>query len=152
MPSLERLFAYDAWANAESLASVRDAGAPPVALRVMSHVAAAERLWKVRVDGVPTAVVVWPDWTPDACAAELDGIAAEWRSLVATLAPADGMRQVSYVNSKGEPWTTSVDDVLAHVLLHSSYHRGQVAYILRAGGAEPAYTDYAHCVRNGLID
>ena len=62
------------------------------------------------------------------------------------------VRSVAYVNSKGEEWTTSVEDILMHVVLHSAYHRGQVAYVLRAGGATPAYTDYAHCVRNGLVD
>ena len=151
MPALPRLFAYDAWANAEALAAVRAAASPSAALRLVAHVAAAERLWKGRLDGDPSPVVVWPDWTPDACAAELARLAGEWRAYVPGLSAADLERPVAYVNSKGERWTTSVDDVLAHVVLHSSYHRGQVALVLRQGGAEPPYTDYAHCVRNGLI-
>ena len=151
MPPLARLFAYDAWANAEALASVRAAGAPPAAVRLIAHVAAAERLWKGRIDGDPAPVVVWPDWTVDACAAALDALAREWSAYLPGLSAAALAREVAYVNSKGERWTTSVDDVLAHVVLHSAYHRGQVAHVLRAGGGEPAYTDYAHCVRNGLV-
>ena len=152
MPSLARLFSYDAWANAESLASARAAGAPAAALRLMAHVAAAERLWKSRLDGDGATVVVWPEWTADECARAFESLASGWREYVSSLAPSDGTRSVGYVNSKGERWDTSVDDILAHVLLHSSYHRGQVAYVLRVGGAEPAYTDYAHCVRNGLVE
>ena len=151
MPPLARLFAYDAWANAESLASIRGAGAPTAAVRLIAHVAAAERLWKSRIDADPAPVAVWPDWDPDACGRELETMAREWDVYLTTLSAAELARPVPYVNSKGERWTTSVDDVLAHVVLHSSYHRGQIAYVLRAGGGEPAYTDYAHCVRNGLI-
>jgi uncharacterized damage-inducible protein DinB len=152
VPSLERLFAYDAWANAEAAASIRAAGAPATAVRLIAHVAAAERLWKVRLDAAPESVIVWPDWTVDEAEAEMRRLAAEWKELAARLGPSDGRRAVGYVNSKGERWTTAVDDILAHVLLHSSYHRGQVAYVLRAAGETPAYTDYAHCVRNGLVE
>ena len=151
MPPLARLFAYDAWANAEALRSVVQAGDPAAALRLMSHVAAAERLWKARIDGTGAAVVVWPSWSAGECRAELAALAGEWDRYVSGLDARESSRGVAYTNSKGEPWTTTVDDILAHVVLHSSYHRGQVAHVLRAGGAEPAYTDYAHCVRNDLI-
>lgn len=152
MPSLERLFAYDAWANRESLAAARAAGSPAAALRLIAHVAAAERLWMGRLDGEGSPPAVWPDWSGEACADALRRLAAEWTERIRDLGPSEGARAVAYVNSKGEPWTTTVDDILAHVLLHSSYHRGQVAYVLRAGGIEPPYTDYVHCVRNGLIE
>ena len=151
MPSVARLFLHDAWANAEALESVDLAGAPPTALRLIAHVAAAERLWKARIDGRGAAVVVWPAWSVAECRAELISLAADWSRYVAGLGAAEAARPVAYVNSKGEPWTTSVDDILAHVVLHSSYPRGQIAHVLRAGGAEPAYTDYVHCVRNDLI-
>ena len=151
MPSVARLFLYDAWANAEALESVDLAGAPPVALRLIAHVAAAERLWKTRIDGGGAPVVVWPAWSVAECRAQLIALAADWSRYVAGLGAAEAARSVAYVNSKGEPWTTTVDDILAHVVLHSSYHRGQIAHVLRAGGAEPAYTDYVHCVRNELI-
>jgi uncharacterized damage-inducible protein DinB len=45
-----------------------------------------------------------------------------------------------------------VEDVLTHVLLHSAYHRGQIASQMRAGGEEPAYTDFIHATRQGLIE
>jgi len=152
LPSLERLFAYDAWANAESLKAVRDAGAPAPAVRLMAHVAAAEQLWKGRLDADPAPVVVWPAFSVDEIAAELDRLGRLWPTFVAGLAAVDLVRSVAYVNSKGEAWTTGVEDVLLHVVLHSAYHRGQVAYVLRAGGAVPPYTDYVHCIRSGLVE
>jgi uncharacterized damage-inducible protein DinB len=37
------------------------------------------------------------------------------------------------------------------VLLHSAYHRGQIASFMRASGDTPAYTDFILAVRQGLI-
>ena len=38
-----------------------------------------------------------------------------------------------------------------HVLMHSAYHRGQIALEMRAAGMEPAYTDFIQAVRQGLV-
>jgi len=38
------------------------------------------------------------------------------------------------------------------VITHSTYHRGQIAADLRAAGVQPAYTDFIHGVRQGLIE
>jgi len=58
---------------------------------------------------------------------------------------------ISYKNTKGEGWTSVIEDVLLHVTTHSAYHRGQIALNLRAAGLQPAYTDYIHGVRQGLV-
>jgi len=152
VPSLERLFAYDAWANAESLKAVRDAGAPAPAARLIGHIAAAAQLWKGRLHADPAPVVVWPETSVDETAARLDRLGRMWPAFVAGLAVGDLVRPVAYVNSRGEPWTSTVEDILLHVVLHSAYHRGQVAYVLRAAGATPPYTDYVHCIRSGLVE
>jgi uncharacterized damage-inducible protein DinB len=75
-----------------------------------------------------------------------------WETHVSRLAPGDLASPVSYTNSRGEPWTSSVRDILLHVVLHSAYHRGQIATAVRASGHEPAYTDFVHGVRQGLIE
>src|SRR5688572_29816171 len=100
VPSLERLFAYDAWPTAGSLKSVREAGAPVPAVRLMAHIAAAEQLWKGRLHADPTPVVVWPEASVDEIAAELDRLGGTWPALVASLDAAALVRSVSYVNSK----------------------------------------------------
>ena len=59
---------------------------------------------------------------------------------------------VSYRNSKGENWTNRKDDILLHVIMHSAYHRGQIATDMRAAGFTPASTDFIHGVRQGLVE
>ena len=59
---------------------------------------------------------------------------------------------VSYKNTKGESWTNSVEDILMHVVMHSAYHRGQIAADMRAAGHSPAYTDFIHGIRQRLVE
>jgi uncharacterized damage-inducible protein DinB len=49
---------------------------------------------------------------------------------------------VSYKNTKGAAFQTSIKDILTHVGLHGVYHRGQVALLVRQGGGTAAPTDY----------
>jgi uncharacterized damage-inducible protein DinB len=147
-----RLLAWDAWANREAIASLRAAATPPPrALRFMCHVPAAERLWLGRLRQDPAPVVVWPELTLDQCAAEAESVAGDWPRLLDGPPPADLERKVAYRNSLGESWTSTVGDILTHVVAHSAYHRGQVASELRAAGFTPAYTDFIHAVRQGRL-
>lgn len=150
---LGQLFAYDRWANHEALASIAATGsAPPRALAVLAHIAGAEWLWWTRVQRSPSRLSVWPTLTLEQCAAELRAVSDAWGRYVSSLAPGGLASPVSYTNSLGEAWTSSVRDILLHVVLHSAYHRGQIATAVRASGHEPAYTDLVHAVRQGLIE
>jgi uncharacterized damage-inducible protein DinB len=152
LDTLRKLFEYDAWANRETLASLRAATVPPErALRILGHVAGAKRLWlsRLRRDGAATAP--WPDLGLDALAKTFEESAGEWRSFLGGLRPDDLGRPVPYSNSKGETFTSSIGDILLQLVSHGSYHRGQAAVLLREAGQQPASTDYIHAVRKGLI-
>ncbi len=64
----------------------------------------------------------------------------------------DLARVVNYKNSKGENWRSLEDDIVQHVIMHSAYHRGQIATDMRAAGFTPAYTDFIHALRQGLVE
>jgi uncharacterized damage-inducible protein DinB len=150
---LRELFAYDEWANRETLTSMRAPGdAPAASVRVMAHVLAAERLWfhRLKQDGSP--VTVWPEASLDAFASQIDELRRLWRDYLDGLRPGDLSLMVQYTNSKGELWANTVEDILTHVVMHSAYHRGQIAADTRASGLEPAYTDFIHAVRQRLIE
>ena len=144
-----RLFRYEQWANQEALAAV---GATPPALRLLAHVLGAQRLWLDRLRGQPPSAPVWPQWSADECGAEADDLPRVWAAYLDTLGEEHLHEQIAYVNSKGEPWRSRVEDVLMHVLMHSAYHRGQAAAAVRAAGGTPAYTDFIHAVRSGLVE
>jgi uncharacterized damage-inducible protein DinB len=147
----QREFAHDAWANEQAMASLRPVEAPVRALGFMAHIVAAEWLWLGRLKQWKEAFPVWPEWTRNECGAQAGKLPPLWQELVRGMKPAGLDQPTTYVNSKGETWTSSCGDILTHVLLHSSYHRGQIATELRAAGLTPAYTDYIEAVRKGFV-
>jgi uncharacterized damage-inducible protein DinB len=149
---IRRLLAHDGWANAAALAALRVAPATARARAWMAHIVGAERLWLARIREEPPAMAVWPELDLDACAAELAGLQGEWMQLLDGLDDDALHEGVAYRNSKGEFWTSTVADILTPVALHASYHRGQIAAAVREAGSEPAYTDYIHAVRMGLVE
>ena len=150
---LRRQFAYDSWANHEVLtalsASPGSSGRP---LQLLAHILAAERLWLERITKQPQSLPVWPDLSLDRCEAQIAELTKLWSEYLERLSPAQLSDKIAYKNSKGESWTSTVEDVLSHVVLHSAYHRGQIASQMRAGGQQPAYTDFIHATRLGLIE
>jgi uncharacterized damage-inducible protein DinB len=152
LDELKRLFAYDAWANRETLASLeRTADAPEAARKRMAHVVGTEWLWLSRLREKPSPLAVWPPLDLAECGKQLPRLAAAWRKELGAVSEASLGRRVTYVNSKGEIWENGAGDILMHAILHSVYHRGQIASDLRAAGFEPAYTDFIHAVRKGFV-
>jgi uncharacterized damage-inducible protein DinB len=152
---LRRQFAYDEWANRELLAAIKAAGTglPPAPwLKLLAHILSAERLWLERLRRQPQSLPVWPEFSSDQCESQIAELAKLWSEYFARLSLPTLAEQITYNNSKGEPWTSTVEDVLTHIVMHSAYHRGQIASLMRADGGTPAYTDFIHAVRRGLIE
>ena len=150
---LQRLFAYDEWANLEALNAMRLAkSAPTRSLGLLGHIFSAERLWHERLTGQKQSLPVWPTVTVEQLGTQATELAALWRQYLAASTESSLAQTVSYKNSKGEPWDSRAEDILLHVVMHSAHHRGQIAADLRAAGATPAYTDFIHAVRQGLIE
>lgn len=147
-----RMFSYDYWANCECLTALRSSPSLSAkVLRLLAHTVAAQKLWLERLEQVPQSAVVWPSSTIEDCSVSTDQISSAWKKYLDQLEPADFDKEIAYRNSKGEPWSSRVEDILIHVLMHSSYHRGQAALEMRAAGLLPAYTDYIHGVRQGMV-
>ena len=145
-------FAYDDWANREAIASLEAIASPPArAVRFMAHIVGAELLWLARLTGQRSPLAVWPELTPAEIRAHAEAMRERWRAYLSALTPAALGEDVAYTNSKGESYTTAVGDILTHVVIHSAYHRGQIATEVRGSGNEPAYTDYVHAVRQGYV-
>ncbi len=148
-----RQFAYDEWANREALAVVRKhADASARLLHLMAHILSAERLWLERLRQQPQSLPVWPEFTLEQGEAQAVELGRMWHDYLDDMLPANLSQMISYKNSRGEAWTSAVQDVLTHVLMHSAYHRGQIASHMRVSGQTPAYTDFIHAVRQGLIE
>jgi len=149
---LRRQFENDEWANREVLAAMRASGnATQRSLQLMAHLLSAERVWLERLKQQRQSSPVWPQSGLDECEAHAAEMGGLWREYLDLITAGDVNQSVSYKNSKGEEWTSAIVDILTHVVLHSAYHRGQIASHMRESGQTPAYTDFIHGVRQGLV-
>lgn len=149
---LRRQFAYNDWANREVLAAISASGGDDQrSLELMAHILSAERLWLERLKQQLQSSPVWPKADLKQCEAQAAELARLWLDHLDLITAGDVSQSISYKNSKGEPWTSTILDVLTHVVMHSAYHRGQIASHMRASGQTPAYTDFIHAVRQGQI-
>jgi uncharacterized damage-inducible protein DinB len=140
---LQKLVAHLGWADALVLESLRRATPlDPRAFEIYRHVIGTEEVWLARLEGRKPGLAVWPELSLEECAAAANANLAGLQKYLASLTPADLSRGVTYVNSAGNRYTSSIEDILIHVCLHGAYHRGQVSLALRTSGAEPAPTDY----------
>jgi len=138
--------------TAKCFSSLRTAPNPPArSLKLIAHILSAEGLWLARLKQQRPPLPVWPELALAQCEAEGDALGTSWRSYLEECKEAGLSRQISYVNSKGESWSSQVDDVPLHVITHSAYHRGQIASDMRAAGLTPAYTDFIHAIRQELV-
>jgi uncharacterized damage-inducible protein DinB len=111
-------------------------------VEIYAHVLGAEEVWLSRIEGRTATLAVWPALTLDQCETAASASAESFRRLVAGVTPDSLAREISYRNSAGAGFTSTLHDILTHVAMHGSYHRGQVAVLLRAVGDDAIATDY----------
>jgi uncharacterized damage-inducible protein DinB len=145
---LERLFEHMAWADARALAALRKAAAisEPAHLE-LAHVFGTEHVWLARLEQRSPTVAVWPTLSLDECETLSRETQDGFRSFLERHDDSSLERTVHYRNSAGAEFDSKISDILLHVALHGSYHRGKIAAALRGAGTEPAPTDYIAFVR-----
>jgi len=149
---LRRLFVYDDWANREIVDGISALPTSlPRSVRCLAHILSAEKLWWERIAKQPQSLPVWPEFTASECSVLSAEMASVWKNYFARATEEDLAALVTYKNSKGESWSSRVDDILMHVAMHGAYHRGQIAADTRQAGQVSAYTDFIHGVRQGLV-
>jgi uncharacterized damage-inducible protein DinB len=150
----KRLFAYDAWGNRAVLDSLRLATLSPSsrACAILAHLVGAGRIWLDRIHGRAAVAEVWPKLSFDECEAGFRELDAAWTASLEGMKQDDLARRVTYFNSRGERWESIRGDILTHVILHGTYHRGQIAVLVREAGHAPAYTDFIEATRRGFLE
>ena len=149
LQSFRNLFAYDHWANHAALASLSGIdGAAEKPLKMFAHVLGASRVWQSRFDDPnPPNVQPWPALALDQADLAVDEIYQRWLTLLDRFTEEKLSDNLVYRTTQGAQFETPVRDVFTHLLMHSAYHRGQVAAAVREAGGKPAATDYVFFLR-----
>jgi uncharacterized damage-inducible protein DinB len=119
-------------------------GSFPSVRDTLAHMVAVEWLWLQRWKQIDAKTLI-----PASDFPTLESVVKRWqaveRDLHAYLAGVDEealARPLSYINFQGEKWSYPLWQMIAHVLNHQSYHRGQVAAQLRILGVHPPQVDF----------
>ena len=152
--AVNELFNYNYWARDRLLQAcealtqeqfLRPLGSSFASIRdTLAHLVAVEWLWLERWRGrSPRSLLSSEDFPTLAAVSERwRMVESEMREYLATLSEETLEGAASYVNFKGETWTYNLWRMLMHLLNHQSYHRGQVATLLRQLGIQPLQVDF----------
>lgn len=147
------LYDYNSWADHRTLEAcaalnseqfTRDLGSSFRSVRdTLLHIMQVEWLWLERWHGrSPTS------FAPSAEYSNVESIRARWLEIerdlldyVASLTPEEVQRVVQHKTTAGVPQAAPLWQMLLHLVNHGTYHRGQVATMLRQLDAKPSATD-----------
>jgi uncharacterized damage-inducible protein DinB len=147
------LFAYNDWANARLLGACSSltheqwsrhlGGSYPTLLSVVAHVVGGEWIWLKRWTGEsPRSAPRWfSDPTPSSLDDALGQVQEERHRFLSALTEEDLERDVPYTLLDGSKGALALSSLLRHLVNHSTYHRGQIASMLRRLNIVPPATD-----------
>jgi uncharacterized damage-inducible protein DinB len=150
METIRKLFAHDEWANTRLLDSFKFASSRnEKAQRLLAHLLVAEKIWLLRLKGEDTSQVdKSPELSLDECEQLANDMRKAYADFLTSLRAEDLDSVLTYKNFAGTEFHTPLKDILLHVALHGTYHRGQIASAVRGDGATPVNTDFITFVRD----
>ncbi len=152
--AINELFRHNYWARdrqlqaCESLTGeqfLRPLGSSFPSIRdTLTHLVAAEWFWLDSWRGRPPGPVLLPEDFPT-----LAAVTECWRKVefemseyLAGLSEEALLRPITYMDPEGKTWTHILWRMMLHLLNHQSYHRGQIATLLRQLGIQPPDVDF----------
>ena len=148
---LAELLDYSAWATMRAWIAVHGSGPECWTAQVpgsfaclrdlLHHLAFADWVWLRRVLGSAPQLPAARDVAGSTLVGIVHDLAARWRAFVAALDESQVDRQVRYRTLAGASASSSLREIVQHLVTHASYHRGQVSQLLGELGAKAAPTD-----------
>lgn len=134
---------YTDWGNRRSLDALSMLQpVPEQGLKILSHAVLSQMTHFDRVKQRPARRGFWLQLSPEELQSLIAESTAEWLEFMSSQTETSLQAEIPYVTSRGESFRSSILVIATHMINHSTYHRGQVALIIRNAGGEPPMTDY----------
>lgn len=159
--SIKKHLAYNEWANTKVADVLRGVDDPiffqenkssfPSIAKTVLHIWDAQHIWLTRMQG--GTMSKWPSASFKGSKDDsLNGLiesSSELSAFLLSKPKAFLATYYPYKNMKGEPFESTYDDTLFHIVNHSTYHRGQIITMLREAGIDQLpSTDLIHYLRS----
>lgn len=140
---LIHLFKYNDWATKESAKYIMEAKYNHQRVYdLLAHIINSQKIWLNRVLMNNIKSDPWKSYSPDQCVKLSTEVTKAWINLLEGMDENDLQKRIQYKNNKGDDWENTIEDIVTHVINHSTYHRAQIAQLMRQSGDQPAKTDY----------
>jgi uncharacterized damage-inducible protein DinB len=155
------LFAYEQDAHHKTLDSLKAAEHEYAdneefrkAVDLAAHVTTCRTMWLERLRETGTRPdTLFPTGLPlEEVVNAFDRMHRSWTTYLDDVTDDVLEHRFEYVAYDGRRFADTVRNVFTQLFAHSSYHRGQIALLLRGVGAEPAATDFVFWTRQAHIE
>ncbi len=140
-PFFNELFDYNFYCNKKIIEYCAGMEKPlDKSQELFSHILNAHHIWNARIVGKNPEYGVWQrhplkEWG--------DIHYENQRNSFEIVSNAENFeKRIDYENSEGRLFTNTLQDMLFHIINHSTNHRGQIATDFRNNGIEPIVLDY----------
>ena len=135
-------YKYNAWANRRVIGCLeQQAVTDEKILTVFGHLLAANFIWLNRIQNLPKSEYkLWGNYDLNTLKQMVEEADQRWMSFLEETENFD--RVLKYNNYVGDYFENNVQQIMIHLVNHGTYHRGQVAMLLRQKGFEPVNTDF----------
>ena len=139
---LRELFRYNDWANRRVIVAVKESSSARCR-QILAHLLITEDEYYARLHGKDsTGFDFWPELSVEECGELARHTAEKYEKLLRRFEEEGLDLAARYRTSEGVPHTNDFREMLTHVIIHSSVHRGNVILKLREEGFEPPKIDY----------
>ena len=135
------LFDYNFFCNKQLIEACAQLDkVPEKSIKLFSHILNAHHIWNARIAGIPATLNVWQE---HAVKSWEDIHYENQRTTFEIITGTDDYEErIDYENSEGRLFINTKQDMLFHIINHSTHHRAQILADFRDQGIEPISLDY----------
>lgn len=136
-----QLFDYNFYCNKKIIEECSKLdNVPEKSISLFSHLLNAHHIWNARIIGKPAEYEVWQsheikDWGDI-------HYENQRSSFEITTNTKDFEKRIDYENTEGRLFTNTLQDILFHIINHSTHHRSQIAMDFRNNDLSPIPSDF----------
>lgn len=128
-------FEFENWSNTLILNSLKEIKQPAErALLLFSHLLSSHCMWLSRLTQTEMTCTLFEERTLEDCALLMQQNLKGWQAYLANKTNDELMQTITFMSAweiEPKKRVMQIDDVLIHLINHSSYHRGQIMALIK---------------------